>query len=176
MCREKKNEQSMILSRRTALSALALTGLSACTGGMFSGSYIGPEVTGVVVRKSERKMYLLHGNQALKVFDIQLGGDPVGPKQFEGDQKTPEGEYWITHRNPNSQFHLSLGISYPNAQDIAFAKSQGKEPGGDIFIHGEYPYGGKTGDWTAGCIAVSNRDMDVVYAMVNPGTPIWITP
>jgi murein L,D-transpeptidase YafK len=166
----------MIRFLRLALAGLALLALTACGGGMFSGSYLGPEVTGIVVHKAERKMYILHGNQPLKIYDIQLGGNPVGPKQFEGDLKTPEGEYWITQHNPKSQFHLSLRISYPNPQDVAYAKSQGKDPGGDIFIHGEYPYGGKTGDWTIGCIAVTNEQMDVIYAMVKNGTPIWILP
>ncbi len=169
-----------ILSRR-ALLGLGLLGpglvtLSSCTGGLFSGQYFGPEVTGIIVYKADRKMILLHGNEILETFDIQLGNAPIGPKHFEGDGKTPEGQYWITHRNPRSQFHLSLGISYPNAEDRAYAAAQGKDPGGDIFIHGESPYPNGLQDWTAGCIAVSNEDIDLIYAMVNPGTPIWIKP
>jgi murein L,D-transpeptidase YafK len=112
----------------------------------------------------------------VKVFDIRLGTNPVGAKQFEGDGKTPEGQYYITHRNGHSAFHLSLGISYPNADQVAFAKAAGKDPGNDIFIHGESPYPSGKADWTVGCIAVSNRDMDMIYAMVNPGTTIWIEP
>ena len=163
------------MSRR-ALMGIGLVGLAGCTGGMFSGRYVGPEVTGIVVRKSERKMYLLNGNETLEVFDIHLGSNPVGHKQFEGDGKTPEGQYYITHRNPRSQFHLSLGISYPNEADKAYAAAQGKDPGGDIFIHGESPYPSGKEDWTVGCIAVTNRGMDLIYAMVEPGTPIWIEP
>lgn len=161
--------------RRTLLGG-GLLALAACSKGMFSGQYVGPEVTGIVVHKAERKMYLLHGNEVIDVYDIHLGNTPVGHKQFEGDGKTPEGQYYITHRNPRSQFHLSLGISYPNAADRAYAAAQGKEPGGDIFIHGESPYPSGKDDWTVGCIAVTNAEMDVIYAMVNPGTPIWILP
>lgn len=153
-----------------------VAGLSACGEKKFT-SYSGPPVTQVVVHKSERKMYLVHEKEVLKEYDIELGGNPVGPKQFEGDGKTPEGGYYITHRNPRSQYYLSLGISYPNDQDKAIAEAAGKEPGGDIFIHGlgrANPK--KVGDWTAGCIAVSNKEMREVYAMVTPRTPIFIDP
>jgi murein L,D-transpeptidase YafK len=166
----------MTHSTRRALLGLAILGLAGCGGGMFSGRYTGPEVTGIVVQKAARKMYLLNGDKVLKVFDIELGSDPIGPKQFEGDGKTPEGQYYITHRNARSAFHLSLGISYPNPDQVAAAKAVGKEPGGDIFIHGQSPTSKGRQDWTVGCIAVSNRDMDVIYAMVNPGTTIWIQP
>ena len=162
-------------SLRLALMGLVLLALAACNN-MFSGNYFGPEVTGIVVYKADRKLYLYHGDEVLKVYAIDLGTNPVGAKQFEGDGKTPEGLYYISHRNPRSRFHLSLGISYPNAQDVAFATAQGKEPGGDIFIHGQSPYPATKPDWTVGCIAVTNDQIDVIYAMVNPGTPIWIKP
>lgn len=140
-------------------------------------SYDGPSVTAIVVHKAERRMYLLHGNQVLESYKIALGGDPVGPKQFEGDGRTPEGTYFISHRNPNSAFHLSLGISYPNDADRAFAKAAGKEPGGDIFIHGRDGHNrGRGKDWTVGCIAVTDREIEVIYSMVQPGTPIFIKP
>jgi murein L,D-transpeptidase YafK len=166
----------MIRSIRLCLLGMALFALAACGGGVFSGQYLGPEVTGIVVYKADRKMYLYHGNEVVQVYDVALGTNPVGPKQFEGDGKTPEGQYFISHRNPRSSFHLSLGISYPNAADRAYAAAQGKEPGGDIFIHGESPYPSGKQDWTVGCIAVTNAQMDVIYAMVAPGTPIWIKP
>ena len=121
-------------------------------------------------------MYLLNGTQVLKVYDIHLGGNPVGPKQFEGDGKTPEGVYFITHRNARSAYHLSLGISYPNEVDKANAAAQNKLPGGDIFIHGQKKEGSSRGDWTVGCIAVTNRQIDEIYWMVNPGTPISLYP
>jgi murein L,D-transpeptidase YafK len=165
----------MIRNLRLVLLGLILLALAAC-GGMFSGSYFGPEVTSVVVQKADRKMYLFHNNKVLKVYPIELGTAPVGPKQFEGDGKTPEGLYYIGYRNGHSQFHLSLQITYPNAADVAYAKANGKKPGGDIFIHGQSPYSRGKQDWTVGCIAVTNAQMDVIYAMVQPGTPIWIKP
>ncbi|UZD90686.1 L,D-transpeptidase family protein [Cognatishimia activa] len=148
--------------------------LGACTSSKFQ-FYSGPEVTGILVYKGERKMYLMHGNQALKVYDVGLGFAPQGHKQREGDGRTPEGAYMIDRRNPNSQFHLSLGISYPNAEDRAYAARNGFSPGGDIFIHGR-PWRNRKGgvDWTAGCIAVTNREMQEIYAMVKDDTPIWI--
>ncbi|MBL4916876.1 L,D-transpeptidase family protein [Szabonella alba] len=140
-------------------------------------TYRGPEVTQVLVSKSERKMWMLHHNKVLKSYDIALGFAPEGHKQFEGDGKTPEGLYYIDRRNPNSRFHLSVGISYPNPADKAFAKSMGKEPGGDIFIHGKTGFNGDNkGDWTWGCIAVTDREMEDIYAMLRDGTPIFIKP
>lgn len=151
-------------------------GLAACGGGGKFRKYYGPEVTSVQVHKSARKMYLLHNGRVLESYDISLGFAPQGHKQFEGDGKTPEGQYLISHRNPRSQYHLSLGISYPNDQDRAYAASKGKQPGGDIFIHGGPPRPVDKHDWTAGCIAVSDEEMEEIYAMVKPGTPIFIKP
>lgn len=150
-------------------------GLTACGSSKFK-TYNGPEVTQVQVSKSDRKMYLFHNDKVLKTYDVALGFAPEGHKQFEGDGKTPEGVYYITHRNPNSEFHLSLGVSYPNDADRAFAKAAGKPPGGDIFIHGGPKKKVSRRDWTAGCVAVTDREMERIYAMVNPGTPIHILP
>jgi murein L,D-transpeptidase YafK len=140
-------------------------------------TYNGPEVTRIEVHKGARKMYLLHGSAVLKAYDIQLGFTAAGPKQFEGDGKTPEGRYVIDRRNPNSAFYLSIGINYPKPEERAFAASQGKRAGGDIFIHG---WGdkrrGRSADWTAGCISVKNREMREIYAMVRDGTVIDIRP
>ncbi|MCF3594757.1 L,D-transpeptidase family protein [Rhodobacteraceae bacterium LMO-12] len=140
-------------------------------------TYNGPEVTRVLVAKGERKMHLLHHDQVLKSYSVGLGFAPTEHKAFEGDGRTPEGEYRIDRRNPNSEFHLSIGISYPNNQDREFARSIGKSPGGDIFIHGR-PWKNRKGgrDWTAGCIAVTNREIEEIYAMVRDGTPITIRP
>ncbi|MGI3169749.1 L,D-transpeptidase family protein [Pseudooceanicola sp. C21-150M6] len=150
-------------------------GLSACSN---SRVYNGPEVTRILVYKEERKMYLLHKTKVLKKYDIGLGFAPVGHKQYEGDGRTPEGTYRVDRRNPDSKFYLSVGISYPNVNDRAFASSQGKSPGGDIFIHGEPNVKQKqlSRDWTAGCIAVRNKDIEEIYAMVNDGTLITIYP
>jgi murein L,D-transpeptidase YafK len=121
-------------------------------------------------------MLLIHEDRVLKTYDVALGFAPEGHKEFEGDGKTPEGAYYITHKNPNSNFHLSLGISYPNAADIAFAEAAGKDPGGDIFIHGGPRQPITQRDWTWGCVAVSDKEIEVIYSMVKPGTPIFILP
>jgi murein L,D-transpeptidase YafK len=167
-------------SRRTlliGLSSLAL--VAACAPRSKFRSYNGPPVTKIEVHKGARKMYLLHGTEVLKSYDIGLGFAPDGHKAFEGDGKTPEGLYYIDRRNPNSNFHLSLGISYPNEQDRAWAKAHGKSAGGDIFIHGrdgKHLLHGPRRDWTEGCIAVTDREIEDVYAMVKIGTPILILP
>jgi murein L,D-transpeptidase YafK len=149
--------------------------VASCGASKFK-KYNGPEVTSVQVHKTDRKMYLLHNDTVLKTYDVALGFAPVGHKQVEGDGRTPEGTYWISHKNPKSSFHLSLGISYPNDADRAYARSIGERPGGDIFIHGGPTQRVFQRDWTAGCIAVTNRQMEVIYSMVNPGTPIHILP
>jgi murein L,D-transpeptidase YafK len=137
------------------------------------------------VYKAERMLHLHDVNgQVYRSYKIALGGNPVGHKQFEGDRKTPEGLYYIETRNPNSRFHLSLKISYPNEQDRAYAESLGQSPGGDIFIHGvpneknaleKYFYRFKE-EWTEGCIALTNRDMEELWSLVGDGTPIMIYP
>lgn len=164
---------------RTVWAVLALAaclGLASCGASKFK-RYSGPEVTRVVVMKSERRMYLMHDQKVLKAFAVDLGFAPEGHKQFEGDGKTPEGSYIIDRRNPNSEFHLSLGISYPNDADREVAREAGKAPGGDIFIHGgRRPIDPKRPDWTWGCISVSDKEIEKVYAMVRDGTRIDIYP
>ncbi|WP_299193533.1 L,D-transpeptidase family protein [uncultured Litoreibacter sp.] len=163
-----------VIFRGVVLAALLF--LSACGQNKFI-KYNGPEVTRVVVFKSERIMHLFHGKRILKTYNVDLGFGAVGDKQFEGDGRTPEGRYFIDRRNPNSSFYLSIGINYPNARDIAEAKALGKPPGGDIFFHGQPNLVGPRGpDWTAGCIAVSNREMRQIYAMVKNGTTVDIFP
>jgi murein L,D-transpeptidase YafK len=159
------------------LSGLAL--LSACAPRSKFLRYDGPPVTKIEVHKGARKMYLLSGTKVLKSYDIGLGFAPEHHKAFEGDGRTPEGLYYIDRRNPNSNFHLSLGISYPNEQDRAWAKAHGKSPGGDIFIHGrdgKHLRHGPRRDWTEGCIAVTDREIEEIYSMVKIGTPILIIP
>jgi murein L,D-transpeptidase YafK len=138
--------------------------------------YDGPEVTRIEVHKSSRQMYLFHHDEVLESYEFELGFAPEGHKTTEGDGRTPEGRYFIDRRNPNSAYYLSIGISYPNAQDRAQARERGVSPGGDIFIHGTTrPFRGQD-DWTAGCIAVSNRDMRQIYVMVPDGAVIDIFP
>ncbi len=154
---------------------LALIGLSGCASKF--KVYNGPEVTRILVYKENRKMYLMHHEEVLASYDIGLGFAPVGSKEVEGDGKTPEGDYVIDRRNPNSEFHLSIGVSYPNEEDTKNAELLGEKPGGDIFIHGrpwKYRDGGQ--DWTAGCIAVTNKEIEDIYAMVRDGTEISIYP
>ncbi len=161
---------------RVFLLLMVMLGLAACAPTKFK-RYNGPEVTSVLVDKSDSKMLLFHQTKVLKAYNVDFGRAPEGHKQFEGDGKTPEGTYFIDRRNPNSAFHLSLGISYPNLADRAFAEAQGKAPGGDIFIHGRGPRFAKAkGDWTEGCIAVSDKQIEDIYAMVRDGTPIFIRP
>ncbi len=161
---------------RAILLTLSILGLATCGPHSKFQSYTGPAVTLIEVHKADRKMFLLHDGKVLKTYDIQLGGNPIGPKHFEGDKKTPEGSYTILARNPKSTYHLSLRISYPNDADRAFAKAAGKPPGGDIMIHGQPGWTTVNGDWTVGCIAVTDKEIEEIYAMVNPGTPIHIFP
>jgi murein L,D-transpeptidase YafK len=158
---------------RVLLVIMVGLSVTACAKSKFR-TYNGPEVTSIQVHKADRKMYLLHNGEVLESYDIGLGFAPEGHKQFEGDGKTPEGTYFISHRNPKSRYHLSLGVSYPNDADRAYAKAAGKAPGGDIMVHGGPPRKTNKRDWTAGCIAVSDREIEEIYAMVKPGTPIHI--
>lgn len=118
---------------------------------------------------------LLRGDQVIATYRIVLGGAPIGHKREQGDQRTPEGDYRITYRNARSRFHLSLRISYPNDTDRRQALARGVDPGGDIMIHGATPPGSRV-DWTEGCIAVTNDEMDAIWQRVPVGTPIRIAP
>ena len=162
--------------RHLMMGGAAAFGLGACTQSKFK-AYSGPEVTYVVVNKGDRRMFLFNDEKVIKEYDIDLGFAPIGDKFFEGDGRTPEGRYVIDRRNPNSRFHLSIGISYPNAEDRAQAAALRKPPGGDIFIHGNSkPFRKGLDDWTWGCIAITDREIEDVYAMVRNGTPIQINP
>lgn len=136
----------------------------------------------VRVHKSERRLELLENGEAIRRYAIALGGDPVGHKMRQGDERTPEGRYVLDWRNPASCCHLSIHISYPDAKDRAAAAARGDDPGGDIMIHG-YPNGWAWMgfildffDWTNGCIGVTDAAMDEIWAMVPNGTPIEILP
>ncbi len=136
----------------------------------------------IKVDKSERKLYAYSANKLIKVYKIALGKNPKGAKHFQGDNKTPEGEYHINARNPNSIAYKNLGISYPNNNDIANAKRFGKPTGGDIKIHGMMNGLGFIGrfhtcfDWTNGCIAVTNSEMEELFKHIKIGTTIEIVP
>lgn len=129
----------------------------------------------IQVYKAQRRMELLRAGRIIATYRIALGDAPVGHKRQQGDEKTPEGDYRITYRNPRSRFHLSLRVSYPNEADRRQARARGVDPGGDIMIHGATPPGYR-GDWTDGCIAVTNAEMDEIWRRVPVGTPIRIIP
>ena len=137
-----------------------------------------PEVDHIRVDKSDRTMTLYGTDGSVSVIaDIQLGDAPVGAKRFEGDERTPEGRFTIDYGNPGSAYHLSLHIDYPRARDTAYAQQHGRSPGGLIFIHGQpndWPAGRVPGDWTDGCIALSNDQIEALWAAGPDGTPIDI--
>jgi murein L,D-transpeptidase YafK len=136
---------------------------------------VGERATHIHVDKSERRMTLHRGEAVIGTYAIRLGDAPKGHKQREGDERTPEGAYTISGRNPNSRFHLSLRVSYPDASDRRRAREGGYPPGGDIMIHGGNAWF-RAFDWTDGCIAVTDEEMDFIYAHVANGTPIRIDP
>ena len=136
----------------------------------------------VRVDKSERRLELRHKGTVLRSYRVALGNAPEGHKREEGDERTPEGRYVLDWRNPGSSFHKSIHISYPNAADRAAAKAAGRDPGGLIMIHGQPNGFGwwswllQLVDWTDGCIAVTDAEMDEIWTMVDNGTPIEISP
>jgi len=139
-------------------------------------------VTKVLVVKSQHRLYLLNGNQTIATFSVALGRGGRGPKRREGDGLTPEGLYTIDSHNSHSAFFRALHISYPNAQDRANARSLGASPGGSVMVHGLSPRAAWIGriqrwaDWTNGCVALSDPEMQRVYDAVRDGTPIEIRP
>ena len=142
----------------------------------------GIHIDKLVVYKSKRQLLAYSDGKIIKKYTISLGGAPVGHKRFEGDKKTPEGIYYIHDKNPDSGYYKNLGVSYPNENDAAYAKQHQKSPGGDIKIHGLRNRTGIVGkfhrwkDWTLGCIALTNREIDELYASVPVGTVIEIMP
>jgi len=137
----------------------------------------------VLVIKSKSRLYLLKENKVIKEYKVVFGFNRFGPKHQKGDERTPEGTYYLDYKNPNSMFHKSIHISYPSEKDIEWAKQAGVNPGGSIYIHGLRPNdkwlesGGKFVNWTDGCIAViSNKDMDEIWNYIEEGNIIEITP
>ena len=136
----------------------------------------------VIVEKSESRLYLMHEGKVFASFSVAFGANPEGHKKQQGDQRTPEGQYLLDYKNANSLYYKSIHISYPNERDRQEARSRGVDPGGDIMIHGQkngyqgFSFLVQLFNWTDGCIALSNEDMDVVWEAVRPGTPIEIKP
>lgn len=140
-----------------------------------------PPVDELVVHKADRTLELFAGGGLVgRITGIQLGPAPSGPKHFAGDGRTPEGRYVVDWGNDASAYHLSLHISYPSAADVAFAAAQGRSPGGAIFLHGQpndwNGPGRVPGDWTAGCIALTDAQIEDLWQRVPDGTPIRIEP
>lgn len=158
------------------LLALVLTALSV------SGATPDRLVDRIVVEKANRVMRLMHGDAVVRSYDICLGSRPQGPKRCRGDRRTPEGRYIIDGRNGGSRYHKSLHVSYPNGDDRRAARKRGCRPGGSIMIHGqphERHHRGpalSTFDWTNGCIAVTNPEIEEIWRLVPDGTPIEIKP
>ena len=163
------------VSRRTAIFALITSLLPLNLHAL-------PHADRIIVHKKARTMELMHAGRAIKTYKIALGGNPVGPKTQQGDHRTPEGVYVIDRRNLHSQFHRALHISYPNAADRERARKLGVPPGGDIYIHGlpnGYGFIGpahRAREWTDGCIAVTDQEIEEIWRLVDNGTPVDIRP
>ena len=163
-----------------ALMLAAMVAGSAFANGLVASDF--PQADLVLVEKGKRKLHLLKDGEPFRTFDIALGLAPEGDKEQEGDQKTPEGRYILDERNPDSDYFLSIHISYPSARDRNEARQKGVDPGGAIMIHGQpnvptfsQAYYRRE-DWTNGCIAVSNSDMIDIWLMTPDDTPIEIVP
>ncbi|MGB5835248.1 MAG: L,D-transpeptidase family protein [Thiohalocapsa sp.] len=174
---------------RARLLIVTLVATLVSFAGFLGGCASKPDISAshvdkVVVRKGDRQMDLLKDGAIYRSYRISLGDSPRGHKMQEGDERTPEGDYILDWRNPRSSFHKSIHVSYPNTRDRAFARAMGFSPGGMIMIHGRpnwltsskvaKEYDGR--DWTNGCIAVTNPEMDEIWRLVRNGTPIRILP
>ena len=143
-----------------------------------------PYADKILVKKSEHKLYLLKDGRPIRTYRVSLGVNPKGPKERQGDNRTPEGLYYLSGRNPGSRFYKALHISYPNDKDQMEAAMRGVSPGGQIMIHGQPPSSGiqdlsdvlRGADWTAGCIAVTNPEIEEIWSYTTYGTPIEILP
>lgn len=170
--------------RKITIVLIAASGLLALQAGTPGAAVAGdfPVAEKVLVEKGKRKLHLMKGGEAIRTFDIALGIEPEGDKVEEGDNRTPEGLYWLDLRNPESDYFLSIRISYPNAEDRREAERRGVSPGGQIMVHGQpniptwsAAYYRQT-DWTNGCIALSNSDMIDLWLMTPERVPIEIRP
>lgn len=141
-----------------------------------------PKIDAVLVKKSEKKMYLLAEGKLIKEFNVVFGANPEHHKQKEGDERTPEGKYILDYKKENSSFYKAIHISYPNEDDKTHAEHLGVNPGGSIMVHGQknglgwLSWISQRFNWTDGCIAVTNKEIDEIWELVNEGTPIEIQP
>lgn len=176
------------IDRRQALATAAAFSAAALAGAVPALAQQRPRlarIDAIAVFKRQRRMVLLQNGEFVRQYRVQLGSNPIGHKQEQGDGRTPEGLYAIDGRRTESNFGLALHVSYPNARDVARARSRGVSPGGAIYIHGQpwearffaaVAYRIKDRDWTDGCIAVSDAEMAEIFAAVRDGTPIVIRP
>ena len=152
------------------------------TGKPVANTILNEQVDSIVIVKSKRMMEVYNHQRLAKTYHVCLGPEPIGPKHVKNDGKTPEGMYHINGKNPNSHYHKCLGVSYPSAEDVRYAASVGKPTGGDIKIHGLPNGRGYLAkafarmDWTAGCIALKDDEIDELYAHVAVGTCVNILP
>jgi len=166
----------------TFLAVLLIPILTAHAGSDNLVLVSGTQADYVLVKKASKELTLFSGSRRIKTYKIALGKNPIGHKVVEGDKRTPEGSYFIDARNENSKYHLALHISYPDAIDAMKAQSLGSSPGGSIMIHGtgeEYEWMGKLHasiNWTDGCIAVTNKEIEEIWKLVPDGTLIEIMP
>src|SRR5215472_4185837 len=179
MIRKKLKQLSLIVG----IVALCRSSPTPLSAGATHRKTAAPEMADrIMVEKSSRTMKLMNGERILKTYKVALGTQPVGAKQKHGDHKTPEGDYVIDAKNAHSQFHLSLHISYPNAADRQRSRKLGLSPGGDIMIHGLMPQYAWMGaqhretDWTDGCVAVTNSEIEEIWKLVPIGTKVEIKP
>ena len=148
----------------------------------YGTAYCGQTADSVLVVKSDSRLYLFREGKEIASFKVAFGANPEGHKQQQGDERTPEGHYILDFKNANSAYYKSIHVSYPNAKDRENARKRGVDPGGDIMIHGQRNgYAGLSAfaqffNWTDGCIAVTNPEMDIVWDAVRTGTPIEIKP
>jgi murein L,D-transpeptidase YafK len=154
----------------------------ACTVATAQGNAPSEQVDRIVILKAARTMTLMSGDRAVKTYEVALGGQPVGPKERQGDHKTPEGNYIVDAKKSQSLFYRALHVSYPSAADRERARKLGVSPGGDVEIHGlgaKYGWIGarhRLTDWTDGCIAVTNEEIDEIFRLVSIGTKVEIRP
>jgi murein L,D-transpeptidase YafK len=162
-------------------SLFALTWMSVGAASRLAAQAAG-KVDRIVIEKNKRTLILLDGAKIVKTYRVALGGQPGGAKDRQGDHKTPEGIYSVDAKNPNSQFHKALHISYPSQGDRANARKLGISPGGDVEIHGLGSKWGWIGakhrltDWTDGCVAVTNEEIEEIYPLIKVGTTVEIRP
>ena len=169
--------EKSLWTRRSALSLTAgFIAIGSTPARASFSQKVAPRASQIVVSKTNRSLALMVGDKTLKRYRVHLGFAPEGHKIASGDGRTPEGRYTIDRRNPRSDFYLSLGVSYPNPVDIARARAMGLRPGGDIFIHGgpRRAADRRRRDWTAGCIAVTDSEIEEIWSMVPTGIPITI--